>query len=65
MAGLLDARPHVGYLLIHGRDPDEPCAQLADVQVKKYSGQSIVVAEHASAYDAIVMLFSCDVGCLC
>ncbi|MCY0877119.1 MAG: helix-turn-helix transcriptional regulator [Firmicutes bacterium] len=64
MAGLLYARPHVGYFLAPAA-PLEPCAGLRQVVIASVQGQPVVVAEKTSVHDAILALFVQDVGSLC
>lgn len=62
MIGLIDARPKVGYYYI-GRDNLNPVAdQLSEFKVKNIISQPVVVSEDSSAYDAIVAIFTEDIG---
>lgn len=62
MAGLLDARPRVGYYAT-GRNPSDIFAGLlAEILIGNEQSRPIVIRETASVYDAVVMMFMEDVG---
>lgn len=64
MAGLLDARPRVGYFAT-GKSPSDIFAGLlAEVRIGDAQSRPIVIRETASVYDAVVMMFMEDVGSL-
>jgi len=62
MAGLLGARPRVGYYYT-GREPRDVIAGvLGNIRVQEVQSRPIVVRETSSVYDAIVTMFIEDVG---
>jgi len=62
MTGILDARPKVGYLLT-GRTPDDFLSDsISSIQVKSIMSLPVVIDEDRSIYDAIVYIFTEDVG---
>ena len=62
MAGLIDARPRVGYYAT-GRSPSDIFAGLlAEILIGNEQSRPIVIRETASVYDAVVMMFMEDVG---
>ncbi|GAV23169.1 helix-turn-helix transcriptional regulator [Carboxydothermus pertinax] len=62
MAGVLGARPRVGYYYT-GREPRDVIAGvLGNIRVQEVQSRPIVVRENASVYDAIVTMFIEDVG---
>jgi len=62
MTGILDARPKVGYLLT-GRTPDDFLSDsISSIQVKNIMSLPVVIDEDRSIYDAIVYMFTEDVG---
>ncbi len=62
MAGLLDARPRVGYYAT-GKSPSDLLAGvLSEVKIGDEKSRPIVIEETASVYDAVVMMFMEDVG---
>lgn len=62
MAGLIDARPRVGYYAT-GRNPSDIFAGLlAEILIGNEQSRPIVIRETASVYDAVVMMFMEDVG---
>lgn len=64
MAGLLEARPRVGYFYT-GKTPYMLIAEeIRQLQVIKVKSVPVVVMGDASVYDAIVALFTEDVGTL-
>lgn len=64
MAGLLEARPRVGYFW-RGRSPNSLVAeQIAKYRVKEIKSLPVVVRETTTSYDAIVTMFTEDVGTL-
>lgn len=64
MAGLLEARPKVGYYY-SGKNSNSVVGQtLRKIKVKEIKGLPVVVKEETSLYDAIVLLFLEDVGTL-
>lgn len=64
MAGLLEARPRVGYFY-SGKSPSRVVAEkLHGVPVGAVNSVPVVVPENCSVYDAIVTMFIEDVGTL-
>lgn len=64
MAGLLEARPRVGYFY-SGKTPYMLIAEeIRHLKVMEVKSVPVVVTEDASVYDAIVALFTEDVGTL-
>ncbi|HHY30650.1 MAG TPA: helix-turn-helix transcriptional regulator [Syntrophaceticus sp.] len=64
MAGLLEARPRVGYFY-SGKTPYMLIAEeIRHLKVMEVKSIPVVVTEDASVYDAIVALFTEDVGTL-
>ncbi len=64
MAGLLEARPRVGYFY-SGKSPNRVVAEkLHKVLVSDVKSLPVVVSEKCSVYDAVVTMFIEDVGTL-
>ena len=64
MTGLLGARPRVGYYY-SGKSPNRVIAEkLFQIKVGDVKSVPVVVPEHCSVYDAIVTIFTEDVGTL-
>ncbi len=64
MTGLLGARPRVGYYY-SGKTPNRVIAEkLHQIKVGDVKSVPVVVPEHCSVYDAIVTIFTEDVGTL-
>lgn len=64
MAGLLEARPRVGYYY-SGRTPNKLIAEkLHRIKVGEVKSVPVVVSERCSVYDAVVTMFIEDVGTL-
>lgn len=64
MAGLLEARPRVGYFY-SGKSPNRVVAdKLHSVLVGDVKSVPVVVSEKCSVYDAVVTMFIEDVGTL-
>jgi CBS domain-containing protein len=64
MAGLLGARPRVGYFY-SGKSPNRVVAEkLHHVPVSAINSVPIVIPENCSIYDAVVTMFIEDVGTL-
>lgn len=64
MAGLLDARPRVGYFYAGKKSEQIFGDALRKFLVKDHKSVPVVIEEHTSVYDAIVMMFLEDVGTL-
>lgn len=64
MAGLLEARPRVGYFY-SGKSPNRVVAdKLREILVTSVKSVPVVVSEKCSVYDAVVAMFIEDVGTL-
>jgi DeoR family transcriptional regulator, catabolite repression regulator len=64
MAGLLDARPRVGYFY-SGKTSNQILSEhIRNLQVKDFKSRPVVVREETSVYDAICTMFLEDVGSL-
>lgn len=64
MAGLLDARPRVGYFY-SGKTTNQLLGEhIRTLTVKDYKSRPVVVHEETSVYDAICTMFLEDVGSL-
>ncbi|MEW6771304.1 MAG: helix-turn-helix transcriptional regulator [Bacillota bacterium] len=62
MAGLLEARPRVGYYY-SGKSPDEVVAsKIRRFKVRDIQSRPVVVGDQLSVYDAIITMFLEDVG---
>lgn len=62
MAGVLDAKPRVGYSYA---SPDFIVGDRQDIfhaKVREYQSQPVILKENKSVYDGIVTLFTEDVG---
>ncbi|MDQ0190469.1 helix-turn-helix transcriptional regulator [Alicyclobacillus cycloheptanicus] len=64
MAGFLDARPRVGYFYSGKKNADLFGESLRKLRVRDYKSVPTVIEETSSAYDAVVTLFTEDVGTL-
>jgi DeoR family transcriptional regulator, catabolite repression regulator len=64
MAGFLDARPRVGYFYTGKTSVQLLTDNLQKLLVKDYQSIPVVVNENVSVYDAIVTMFTEDVGTL-
>lgn len=65
MAGILDARPRVGYFYIGDHRAKDMLADLfRKYLVKDYKSLPVVVQEQTTVYDAVVTMFLEDVGTL-
>jgi predicted transcriptional regulator len=62
MAGLLGARPRVGYYYTHKDPSDYIAGILGSISVEEVHSTPVVVRETCSVYDAIVTMFVEDVG---
>ncbi|MEW6171751.1 MAG: helix-turn-helix transcriptional regulator [Bacillota bacterium] len=64
MAGLLEARPRVGYYF-SGKSPNDVIAtKIQRIKVAEFQSRPVVITEHASVHDAIITMFLEDVGTL-
>jgi len=64
MAGLLGARPRVGYFLTGKQPSDVVAAVLGNIKVGEVQSRPVVVRDNCSLYDAIVTMFIQNVGTL-
>ncbi len=64
MAGILNAKPKVGYVYTGKVSASSIIAYLQDTRIKDIKAEATVVDENTSIYDAIVNLFLEDVGTL-
>lgn len=64
MAGYLEARPRVGYFYSGRKNADLFGQTLRKLLVKDYKSVPVVVQERTSVYDAVVTMFTEDVGTL-
>ncbi|MFT8320354.1 MAG: helix-turn-helix transcriptional regulator [Bacillus sp. (in: firmicutes)] len=62
MAGFLDARPRVGYFYTGKTSAQLLTENIQKLLVKDYYSKPVVVKENTSVYDAIVTMFTEDVG---
>lgn len=56
--GLLEARPRVGYYYNQSRQGYDIYMKMIQMSVEDYQSMPVVVNEKASAYDALVSLFT-------
>lgn len=64
MAGLLEARPRVGYYF-SGKSPNDVIAEkIGRFKVSEFQSRPVAVTDQASVYDAIITMFLEDVGTL-
>jgi CBS domain-containing protein len=63
-AGLLKARPRVGYYLASKKIPSQTAETVKGMKVADWKSAPVVVEENVTVYDAIVNLFLNDVGTL-
>ncbi|MFZ3100965.1 MAG: helix-turn-helix transcriptional regulator [Desulfitobacteriaceae bacterium] len=64
MAGILDARPRVGYSFREKRGPSPIAAQMRELRVSGCKAVPVVIRETSSIYDAIVVMFTQNVSSL-
>lgn len=62
MLGLIDARPKLGYFFTGNKEKDLLSRVITDILVDTSLSQPVIVGEHTSAYDAIIAMFTEDVG---
>jgi len=62
MAGFLDARPRVGYFYTGKTSEQLLTENIQKLLVSDYYSRPVVVNENTSVYDAIVTMFTEDVG---
>ncbi len=64
MAGILEARPRVGYFYTGKTSSELLTENIKKIKVKDYQQVPVAVREDASVYDAITTMFLEDVGTL-
>lgn len=64
MAGFLDARPRVGYFYAGKKTTVAFTESMLNLKVKDFQSSPVVVPEDMTIYDAIIHMFSEDVGTL-
>lgn len=64
MAGFLDARPRVGYFYAGKKNMVSTTESMLKLEVKDFQAQPVVVIDSMTVYDAILNMFSEDVGTL-
>lgn len=64
MAGLIDAKPRVGYYYVGNNSRTVISEKISEMKVSDFKSIPIVVKEEASVYDTIVRMFIEDVGSL-
>jgi CBS domain-containing protein len=64
MSGFLDAKPRVGYTYKSESVPNSVTRLLEQYRVGDFKSIPIMVADSCSIYDAIVTLFTADIGTL-
>ncbi len=64
MAGFLDARPRVGYFYAGKKNVVSITESMMNLKVSDFQSNPVIVSEHMSVYEAILHMFSEDVGTL-
>ena len=64
MAGILDARPKVGYYYLGYSQVNPLADQLEGYLVRNFMSQPVVIDPTTSVYDAIITMFMEDIGTL-
>ena len=64
MAGFLDARPRVGYFYAGKKSAVAITESMLNLKVKDFRSEPVMVPESMTVYDAIIHMFSKDVGTL-
>jgi CBS domain-containing protein len=62
MAGILEAKPKVGYYYIEKQERERISEYLKKVKVADIKSRAVAIDEKVSVYDAIVQMFLEDVG---
>ena len=62
MLGLIDARPKLGYFFVGDQEKDLLSQAIMDINIETCLSQPVIVGEPTSAYDAIIAMFTEDVG---
>lgn len=64
MAGFLEARPRVGYYYSGNKTMESVTKLMMELKVKDFQSDPVVIDENMSVYEAILTMFSEDVGTL-
>jgi len=64
MTGILDARPRVGYSFREKQEPSPLAAQMRELRVGGCKSVPVVICDTSSIHDAIVVIFTQNVGSL-
>ena len=64
MAGFLDARPRVGYFYAGKKNTISITESMMNLKVSDFQSSPVIVSENMSVYEAILHMFSEDVGTL-
>ena len=64
MAGFLDARPRVGYFYAGKKNDVSITESMMNLKVSDFESSPVIVSENMSVYEAILHMFSEDVGTL-
>lgn len=64
MSGILEARPKVGYFYSGKANKSVFASRMEKLKVKDVQSRPVVVSEQCSVYDAVVTIFTEDVGTL-
>ena len=64
MAGFLDARPRVGYFYAGKKNTVPITESMMKLKVSDFQSSPVIVSENMSVYEAILHMFSEDVGTL-
>ena len=58
----IDARPKLGYFFTGNKEKDLLARIITNIRVESCLSQPVIVGEHTSAYDAVIAMFTEDVG---
>ena len=62
MLGLIDARPKLGYFFTGNKEQDLLAKAITDITIDSCLSTPVIVNTQTSAYDAIIAMFTEDVG---
>lgn len=62
MLGLIDARPKLGYFFTGNKEQDLLAKAITDITIDSCLSTPVIVSTQTSAYDAIIAMFTEDVG---
>ena len=62
MLGLIDARPKLGYVFTGNKEQDLLAKAITDITIDSCLSTPVIVNTQTSAYDAIIAMFTEDVG---